>query len=483
MLFGAPVLRRRLERFVQAAAFVEPLLLAIIVVLFLLRRAAAAAALLGGLRRRRGSGRGAGRRLRSRPSASTAVAGAALLILAALIAAALLAYLRLLAKAHSPALAEARLQALQARIRPHFLFNSLNAVLALIRARPAARRAHAGGSRGPVPRADVRRPQARAPRRRDRAARALRRASSSCAWASGCACPGRSTRARGCAAAAAACCSRCSRTRSTTASSRAPASATCWCASSGAATGCSRASRTRCSRPRPQRAGNHMALENIRERLMLFFDAEARLDTQVTAGRYCVEIDIPYTVALAQAGDAHELRVFIADDEAARARAPEGAARRHRAPSCRTSVVGEARHGLDAIERLPGERRPGLLLDIQMPGMGGIEVARHLARAGAGAGDRVRHRARPPRGRGLRAERARLPAEAGARRAPRRGAEEGFRRCRSRARKLRARPRTAPREYLSVAERNRIVLVPVRDVLFLQAELKYVTLRTRAAST
>jgi two-component system sensor histidine kinase AlgZ len=37
----------------------------------------------------------------------------------------------------SPALAEARLQALQARIRPHFLFNSLNSVLSLIRSAPA----------------------------------------------------------------------------------------------------------------------------------------------------------------------------------------------------------------------------------------------------------------------------------------------------------------------------------------------------------
>src|SRR6185436_17661256 len=47
-----------------------------------------------------------------------------------------LAYLNLHLRAHSPALAEARLQALQARIRPHFLFNSLNAVLALIRSDP-----------------------------------------------------------------------------------------------------------------------------------------------------------------------------------------------------------------------------------------------------------------------------------------------------------------------------------------------------------
>ena len=36
----------------------------------------------------------------------------------------------------SPAIAEARLQALQARIRPHFLFNSINAVLSLVRSEP-----------------------------------------------------------------------------------------------------------------------------------------------------------------------------------------------------------------------------------------------------------------------------------------------------------------------------------------------------------
>jgi len=50
---------------------------------------------------------------------------------------ALLAYFRLRSRALSPLLAEARLQALQARIRPHFLFNSLNAVLSLIRKEPA----------------------------------------------------------------------------------------------------------------------------------------------------------------------------------------------------------------------------------------------------------------------------------------------------------------------------------------------------------
>lgn len=48
----------------------------------------------------------------------------------------LLWYFDLRGRALSPALSEARLQALQARIRPHFLFNSINAVLSLIRQEP-----------------------------------------------------------------------------------------------------------------------------------------------------------------------------------------------------------------------------------------------------------------------------------------------------------------------------------------------------------
>jgi two-component system sensor histidine kinase AlgZ len=48
----------------------------------------------------------------------------------------LIGYFNLRNRALSPALTEARLQALQARIRPHFLFNSINAVLSLIRAEP-----------------------------------------------------------------------------------------------------------------------------------------------------------------------------------------------------------------------------------------------------------------------------------------------------------------------------------------------------------
>jgi two-component system sensor histidine kinase AlgZ len=61
-------------------------------------------------------------------------AGVALFAL--LVGAGLLAYFNLRDRALSPAITEARLQALQARIRPHFLFNSLNAVLSLVRSEP-----------------------------------------------------------------------------------------------------------------------------------------------------------------------------------------------------------------------------------------------------------------------------------------------------------------------------------------------------------
>ena len=57
-------------------------------------------------------------------------------LLVLLVTAALLKYFQLRNSAFSPALSEARLQALQARIRPHFLFNSINAVLSLIRQNP-----------------------------------------------------------------------------------------------------------------------------------------------------------------------------------------------------------------------------------------------------------------------------------------------------------------------------------------------------------
>ena len=63
------------------------------------------------------------------------------LLWAGLCAVALLSYFATRARLQAPALAEARLMALTSRIRPHFLFNALNAVLGVIRTDP--RRAEA----------------------------------------------------------------------------------------------------------------------------------------------------------------------------------------------------------------------------------------------------------------------------------------------------------------------------------------------------
>ncbi|MDD2712685.1 MAG: histidine kinase [Simplicispira sp.] len=55
----------------------------------------------------------------------------------ALLAAALVAALVLRARGRTPAATTARLTELQSRIRPHFLFNTLNSAIALVRAEPA----------------------------------------------------------------------------------------------------------------------------------------------------------------------------------------------------------------------------------------------------------------------------------------------------------------------------------------------------------
>jgi two-component system, LytTR family, sensor histidine kinase AlgZ len=57
-------------------------------------------------------------------------------LLSVLVCGILLMYFRWRSQALSRALHEARLQVLRARIRPHFLFNSINAVLSIVRAQP-----------------------------------------------------------------------------------------------------------------------------------------------------------------------------------------------------------------------------------------------------------------------------------------------------------------------------------------------------------
>jgi two-component system, LytTR family, response regulator AlgR len=175
---------------------------------------------------------------------------------------------------------------------------------------------------------------------------------------------------------------------------------------------------------------------------------------------------------------AYELQVFIADDEApARARLKELLADLR--GEVATSIAGEAANGLEVIERLPASGAQVLLLDIQMPGMGGIELARHLSGLENGpaivfvtahnrhAVEAFELNALDYLMKPVRAER--LAAALKKARAAGPVQKERLERAAGGA-----------REFFSVAERNRIVLVPVGEVLYLKAELKYVTLRTVA---
>ena len=136
-LLQAPEVAGWIDCYVDLAALVEPLLLFCIGLLAGLRN------LLWRLPLR--LGQAAVMTLAALPAAATmsyaqalGLAGGGLraALLASATAGLLLAYFELRARAFSPAQAEARLAALNARIRPHFLFNALNAVLSLIRARP-----------------------------------------------------------------------------------------------------------------------------------------------------------------------------------------------------------------------------------------------------------------------------------------------------------------------------------------------------------
>ena len=126
------------DRFMRIASVIEPLLLASMLAL------SALSTLLARLSYRVGAAAVVTLVLALAAAEHTAFLWLALeppelwrmLALSMLVSVCLLYYFRLLIKAYSPALAEARLQALQARIRPHFLFNSLNAVLSLIRRDP-----------------------------------------------------------------------------------------------------------------------------------------------------------------------------------------------------------------------------------------------------------------------------------------------------------------------------------------------------------
>jgi two-component system response regulator AlgR len=170
------------------------------------------------------------------------------------------------------------------------------------------------------------------------------------------------------------------------------------------------------------------------------------------------------------------LRVMIVDDEApARTRLKDLLI--DCAAELPLETVGEAGNARTALELFAQAGADVMLLDIRMPEMDGIELAQHLQKLPeppavifTTAYDAYAIRAfevhavdyllKPIRGSRLkealiRAQSARMPS----------------------AEALRDMSKHAP-SFLSAHERGKIHLIPIDDVVYLKAELKYVTVRT-----
>lgn len=148
------------------------------------------------------------------------------------------------------------------------------------------------------------------------------------------------------------------------------------------------------------------------------------------------------------------------------------------AATVRLKVIGTATNGLTALDFLNNRPADVVITDIHMPEMSGLELARHMHRLHhrpavifCTAYDQfaleafevhaVDYLLKPIR-------RERL--------------EDALQRAsalnQTKVETLQQIDRKA-RQYFSVSERGRIRLIPVDSVIFLKAELKYVTLRTR----
>ena len=171
------------------------------------------------------------------------------------------------------------------------------------------------------------------------------------------------------------------------------------------------------------------------------------------------------------------MRVVIVDDEQ-----PARSRLRELLEACQAELphlhAGEAANGAEGLQVVAASGADVVLVDIHMPEMSGIEFARHLqvlehppAVIFVTAHDQYAVEAfevnaldyltKPVRAARLLA--ALKKAASGARIT--RGVLESI--------------DPTPRRHFSVAERGRVTLVPVSEVIFLRAELKYVTLRTR----
>jgi two-component system, LytTR family, response regulator AlgR len=171
-------------------------------------------------------------------------------------------------------------------------------------------------------------------------------------------------------------------------------------------------------------------------------------------------------------------RILIADDEApARSRLTD------LLDECRAefplAIVDEARTGREVLDVVNREKVDVVLLDIRMPDMDGLEAARHLAglpqppaiifttafdsyALKAFEVNAIDYLLKPIRQERLLAALRKATGGAPVSRAALDAAAN------------------QPRRHLSVHERGKIHLVPLAEVLYLRAELKYVTVKTAA---
>ena len=170
------------------------------------------------------------------------------------------------------------------------------------------------------------------------------------------------------------------------------------------------------------------------------------------------------------------LKILVVDDEA-----PARRRLRELLEDCAGAlplvVIGEAASGREALDLLGGAVADLVLSDIRMPDMDGIELARHLLKLplppvlifttayhehaiAAFEVHAVDYLVKPVRVQRLLAALHKVP------------------RLRPLSDARLDRLPAAARRFLSVTERSRVVLVPIEEVIYLKAELKYITIRT-----
>lgn len=170
------------------------------------------------------------------------------------------------------------------------------------------------------------------------------------------------------------------------------------------------------------------------------------------------------------------LKVLLVDDERP-ARGRLRAVLADIAAQVPNEVTGEAANGIEALDLLAGSEADVVLVDIRMPRMDGIELARHLGKLERPPAvifltaydqyalqafelNAVDYLLKP-----VRAERLASALEKARRTGP-------F------AKGVLEKLASEGRKHLSCTERGRILLIPVNTILYLKAELKYVTART-----